>query len=428
MIRRLSQWRWTAAPALLIGVLLCATLGCGSQDETPPPDTEPPTEDFELAPQEPAQPDTPDESKASSTPEELPEVVARVGDISITREEYRAEATELRERLYMQRTGRAPVPHVTPLPELTEEHKASIVNAMIEARIFGQLAQESGVEVTEDEIDAQIAEIKGELVTESAFQSLLQHAKLSDEQFRENVRLRLLMEKYGDSLVTETEFTDGQLEQVYTRLKEQGAARQPQTADIAHIFLAVTSGEGEPSEAEVLEQMEAIRARIVGGEDFEAVAKEVSQDSVSAPRGGLYEKVRKGQLGQGFDDRLFTMPLNEVSEPFRSLKGWHIMKVLARHEPRELTMEEAQPVIEKMLHTARRNEAMAQKVAQVRPTMDIELFMNIDLRQANQKQIIPVPADAVKNPNVLPESLRPLVETTPSDPAPSPDSEESGAE
>lgn len=411
MSRSHSISTWLAGCVVAVALL---SDGCGSAHE--PPASEP---DAEAPAVEPGPAENPASPVAERSDGEIPEIVARVGEESISRDEYLTRLTELRERLYKRKTGSPPVPHVSNLPELTEEQKAAVLNAMIEARIFGALAESSGVTVSDEEVDAKLNELKRRLVTDSEYQRLLQSRNVSEADVRESIRIRLVMEKYRDSLVENAEFTGGQLEQAYERLKEQGALQQPKTADLLQIFLPVDPDGPDPRGTAAHEDLGKIRERILAGESFEEVAKEVSKDPVSAPRGGLFEKVRRGQLGQSFDDRLFTIPLDEVSEPFRSIKGWHIMKVIARHEPYELSFEEAKASIEKMLLAARRNEEMAKKVAQARPTMDVELFIDLDLRKRDDAEVIPIPADAIMNPDALPKSYLPVEKMAPKEsPAP----------
>ena len=397
--------------SLYLLAITTAVTACNGPVETPtPPADSPPAAQPAPTPapaEQPAPAGVAAAADGHKPADELPEIVARVGDHAISRDDYRVALFEFQEQLFIRKTGQPPVPHMSALPPLTEEQKALVLNSMIEARIFADLAAESGIVVTDEEVNTKLQELKDRLANAEEYNTLLAKNALSDDGFREKIRLRLLMEKYGDSLIEGTTFNDSQIQLAYDRLKENGGVDVPQTADIAHIFLPVDQDNPSVSDS-VQKEIEAIRQRILGGEDFHEVAKAVSKDPASAPKGGVFEDVRKGQLGQSFDDRLFTIPLNEVTEPFRSIKGWHIMKVMERHPARDLTVEEAKPAIEKMLLAAKRREAMARNVAEARPTRDIEMFVDFDLAKSqSQEKIISLPADAVKNPGALPQGYAP---------------------
>lgn len=73
-----------------------------------------------------------------------------------------------------------------------------------------------------------------------------------------------------------------------------------------------------------------IRQRILDGEDFAAVAKAVSEDDQSALEGGDLGWSAPGTFVPEFERTLASLDINEISEPFRTNFGWHIVQVLER--------------------------------------------------------------------------------------------------
>ena len=78
------------------------------------------------------------------------------------------------------------------------------------------------------------------------------------------------------------------------------------------------------------EQLKEIRERIVAGEDFGAVAKAVSEDPQSAVEGGDLGWAGPGNFVPAFEEQLNKLEINEISQPFRTQFGWHILQVLER--------------------------------------------------------------------------------------------------
>ena len=70
-----------------------------------------------------------------------------------------------------------------------------------------------------------------------------------------------------------------------------------------------------------------MRARVVGGEDFAAVASEASDDNTTAGLGGDLGWFAIGAYGQGVSDAVRSLSPGEVSQPFRTNVGWHIVKL-----------------------------------------------------------------------------------------------------
>ncbi len=92
------------------------------------------------------------------------------------------------------------------------------------------------------------------------------------------------------------------------------------------------------SEAQVIEELREIRERVLAGEDFAELAPSFSSDSVSAAQGGHLGWVRPGQMVPEFEDQIRNMRPGQISEPFETRFGWHIVEVRDRRE-RDMTTE-----------------------------------------------------------------------------------------
>ncbi len=80
----------------------------------------------------------------------------------------------------------------------------------------------------------------------------------------------------------------------------------------------------------VRQKLTDIRRRIIGGEDFSAVAKVVSEDPQSAIEGGDLGWTAPGNFVPEFEKTMSALQIDEISEPFKTQFGWHILQVLER--------------------------------------------------------------------------------------------------
>ena len=69
-----------------------------------------------------------------------------------------------------------------------------------------------------------------------------------------------------------------------------------------------------------------------GKKSFEDAAKESSDDTVSAEQGGVLGTITKGQTVKEFEEKAFSAPVGELTEPFVTQYGWHILKVTKRDD------------------------------------------------------------------------------------------------
>ena len=74
----------------------------------------------------------------------------------------------------------------------------------------------------------------------------------------------------------------------------------------------------------------ALKIRIENGEPFSNLARSHSDDTISAASGGKLEWSSPGSFVPEFEDKIDTLPLNKISEPFFTQYGWHILEVLGK--------------------------------------------------------------------------------------------------
>ena len=82
----------------------------------------------------------------------------------------------------------------------------------------------------------------------------------------------------------------------------------------------------------VRQRLIMIRDQIIGGDEFEAIAIAVSKDPGSAPDGGDLGWNGPGTFVPEFSDVIESLEIGELSEPFKSPFGWHIVEVLGRRQ------------------------------------------------------------------------------------------------
>ena len=78
--------------------------------------------------------------------------------------------------------------------------------------------------------------------------------------------------------------------------------------------------------------IDSVYAALQAGADFEALAKQVSQDPGSARRGGVLGWFARNQMVKEFEDAAFALQPGEMSKPFLSPYGWHIVLVKERKQ------------------------------------------------------------------------------------------------
>jgi peptidyl-prolyl cis-trans isomerase SurA len=86
------------------------------------------------------------------------------------------------------------------------------------------------------------------------------------------------------------------------------------------------------TEAQVIDRLKALKVRLENGDDFSELARGNSEDLVSAAEGGDLGWSNPGDLVPEFENEMKALALNQISEPFQTQYGWHILQVLERRD------------------------------------------------------------------------------------------------
>jgi peptidyl-prolyl cis-trans isomerase SurA len=114
-------------------------------------------------------------------------------------------------------------------------------------------------------------------------------------------------------------------------LDKRGGEQQTliEQARVRHILVR-PSETVSPAAAE--EKIRELHQQVRDGADFAELAREHSDDAVSGSAGGDLEWVSPGQMVPEFEQVMKNTPVGEISRPFRSQFGWHILQVTDRRQ------------------------------------------------------------------------------------------------
>jgi foldase protein PrsA len=165
-----------------------------------------------------------------------------------------------------------------------------------------------------------------------------------DKQLKDNnVKLEdlenLMKLTFYSVAVMEKDITDEQVKAEYDKM----LAEDKHTFDVTsvrHILIGVKDVVKDPSGQtdlrtfdEALARAKEVQAKLKAGGDFDALAKEYSDDPGSKDKGGMYENLNYGDMNRmvpEWKDAALSLPVGQVSEPIKTDHGYHIMRVDSR--------------------------------------------------------------------------------------------------
>lgn len=198
------------------------------------------------------------------------------------------------------------------------------------------------------------------LMTEAEFQQsyagtmqrLSETLSFSEADFRKLIETNLLEEKLREKLGEQVPTTEEQVRARHILIRPDAEVEDQDAAQ---------------QEAE--ERAEDLFNRLQAGEDFAELAQELSEDPGSKDEGGDLGWFGRGRMQPEFEAVAFSLPLEEVSEPFTTTFGYHILQVLERDPEREL---------DEFTLSQRRNQAFDDWLEERQQTANIERFWSAD--------------------------------------------------
>ena len=118
-------------------------------------------------------------------------------------------------------------------------------------------------------------------------------------------------------------------------------------------------------------RLEQLRMRLVGGDDFANLARANSDDTGSALKGGDLGWLSPGDTVPQFEAAMNDLAPNQISQPFKSSFGWHIVQVNERRS-QDTTEELMQLKAKQKLRERKADEAVKQWLRKLRDEAYIE--------------------------------------------------------
>jgi peptidyl-prolyl cis-trans isomerase SurA len=128
------------------------------------------------------------------------------------------------------------------------------------------------------------------------------------------------------------------------------------------------------SDNEARQRLETLRERIIGGDSFETLARSHSDDKASAIKGGDLGWTSPGDLVSQFEEQMDALALGDISQPFKTPFGWHIVQTLERRQ-HDNTEEALKNKARQAIQKQKSDEAIDLWLRRLRDEAYVEVFL-----------------------------------------------------
>jgi|GEM_PF-2848032 len=233
------------------------------------------------------------------------EYAVTVNETPITRQELTTELDRIKQRFYSAQA----------IPEQqASQMEGEILEIMIGGEILYQASQQEKIQVSDQEVQEQLAKSKKDFPDTDKFKNTFTE---------KDIRHKIATEKFINAKFAETTTISDEQGRVYYE-KNLADFTRPEQVLVSHILLKIKEDASEADKKKVAEQMKDIQKELDKGETFEALAKKYSEDA-SGPSGGMMGFVLRGQTEKAFEEAAFSLEADKTAI-VETKKGLHLIK------------------------------------------------------------------------------------------------------
>ncbi|MBO8172701.1 MAG: peptidyl-prolyl cis-trans isomerase [Bacillaceae bacterium] len=217
--------------------------------------------------------------------------------------------------------------------ELKKQHGETVLQKMIDHLLVYQEAERLGIQVTEDEIKLEMANLQEKYNSEDPG-AFAEQMGMTQEQIEEELRYSMLLEELA---MKDVHITDAEIEKYY----EQNKALYKDPARV-YLYLVVASTE---------EEAEEMIGELEGGTSFSSLIQERQADVLDLGDGGEIGWVTRDDtyIDPQILEEAFEAEVGEISGPIQTEYGYAVIQVTERTEERQKPLSEVKRDIRREL-------------------------------------------------------------------------------
>lgn len=302
--------------------------------------------------------------KHDALPISLPEVAAKVNGTDIGKD---AILRELKKTVAnYKKKG------MSLSPDELKTAAKMVLQDEISRTLLAQKSLELGLGVSDAELGKKVDDVRAKFKSEAVFMHKLSDRGLTLDQYREELRTDLLMDALIKKEIEPAIKVDPKEIKAYYE-KNRGKYETEEKVRASVILIKILPKSGSEGERKARKKIESILAQVKMGTDFNGLAKKFSQDSL-ADKGGDLGFFTRGRMLPEFSERAFSLKVGEVSAPFKTAHGMHLLKVTDRTPGGTRPFEEVQDSIRQVLVRKKLSQATQDYVQALKGKADIKTY------------------------------------------------------
>lgn len=209
--------------------------------------------------------------------------------------------------------------------------RCQMLGKLLEDKLYAHQAIQDSIVVSDAEVRSMMDERLNYMIQQvgDINKVVAYYKKNSVEEFKtyfaDILKEQKLASEMTKKIVDAVEITPEEVRNFFKKIPKEELPTFGAEMEVAQIV--VEPKVSKEDEQKVIDRLNAIRKDVLEGSSFATKAVLYSQDPGSAPTGGFYKMTRKTPFVKEFKDVAFSLAQGEISEPFKTTFGYHIIMV-----------------------------------------------------------------------------------------------------
>jgi len=248
-------------------------------------------------------------------------------------------------------------------PPKPEDVIKMAVQRMVNSRLLGQEARRRNLKPDSGRVEVSMEQIEAEAGGREGLDSALGRRGATYEQLQASVSEKDLVRTFvAAQIEPQVSVTAEEVVAFYNANPEMFA--RPDMVRARHILVRLTPTSTTADKKEARTRATAAHQRVVAGEDFAVVAREVS-DGREASQGGDMGFFARDSMMPALTDVAFALEVGQISDIIETQFGFHFLKVEEKRAASKMSLEEAKEPVKQLLIENGTGEKLSELLVQL---------------------------------------------------------------